>query len=55
MSILISLIIVLVVAGVCFYVLGLIPMDARLRQIVIALGAVVLLIYLVTRFLPGVL
>ncbi len=54
MSILISLIVVLVIAGVVFWLVGMIPMDGRLKQIVYVLCALVLVIYLVNRFMPGV-
>lgn len=50
---LISLIVWLIVIGVILYLINLIPMDATIKKIIQVIVIVVVLLWLVTVFLPA--
>lgn len=50
---LLSLLIVLIVVGVALYLVQLIPMDARIKQIIIVLAILFVVIWLLRALLGG--
>jgi len=51
-SLLVTLIVIAIVATVIFCVLNVIPMDPNVKRAVIVVVSLLLLLYLVQRFLP---
>lgn len=52
MELLIHLLVVVIVAGVVYLIITMIPMDARFKQIALILLAAIVLIYLLLALLP---
>lgn len=49
----ISLIVVLIVIGLCLYLLQFLPIDANIKQIIYAIVIVCVIIWLLMNFLPA--
>jgi hypothetical protein len=52
MDLLISLVVVLIIVGVLLYAVTLIPMDARIKQLINVVVIVAVVLWLLVRFLP---
>ena len=50
---LLTLIIVLIIIGLCLYLLKFLPIDASIKQVIYAIVIVVVIIWLLMNFLPA--
>lgn len=49
---LIGLVVVLIVIGVCLYLISLIPMDAKIQRIIQVVVILIVILWLLSIFLP---